>query len=168
MAFEALLDNRVEQETLFSEDLWRDDYALPSLDIEETKTVDFASLYKTAQDYYAAILRAFDMPRVCVYCQTRYYEKDNIGQLRCVYHPLVPRDGEYICCSSSANKGCRACDHTSEHPNGPRWTNENVQIKIPAVLQSYFHYNEGVLERTVESTNPLYSYDVVNRVAERL
>jgi hypothetical protein len=166
MSFDALLDNTVVEEALFSEDLWRDDYEPPSLVVEEKQSVGFATLYKNAQEYYAEILRLMDMPRVCVYCKTRYYEKDNVGQLRCAYHPFAPREGERLCCASYT--GCTPCDHTSQHPMGPRWTEDNKQVKIPTILRSNFHYSDSAVEQTVENVDPLCTYDLVNRIAKRL
>lgn len=166
--FAAHLDQSVDEQSFFSADLWRDDYVRPTIAVVDKKTVGFATCYAQALEHYQEPLRQLDFPRICIYCHIRYTEKENIGTWRCVYHPFFARDGEFPCCGLRSAHGCTPCDHTDEHPVVSRWTEENSQIRIPTILRNTLQYPANAIAQTVKATDPLFSYDNVNRVAKRV
>lgn len=167
MLFDKFLDSPVQEQTLFSDDLWKDDYQRTAANAVGNRDVGFATLYHEAGTYYEEPLHAVQQAQICVYCHARYYEKDNIGHLRCTYHPARAREGVYLCCGRSDVRGCVRCDHTDQHPSSTRWTDANVQIRIPKLLRPIFRYPESSICESVDAVNELLSYDRVMRTERR-
>lgn len=118
-----------------------------------------------ARRVYAAELRADSIPRICLHCTGApvvYRETENVGRLRCRYHPGFVDNGRYTCCrteprlegagfafASPYQYGCVRCDHTAfvpeaqqqvdPRPEGEaRWHHGNLVAHVPAALRAHY------------------------------
>jgi len=73
----------------------------------------------------------------CVYCNQFYISQDNLGCMRCSWHPKnCSHLLRYPCCDRpTGSPGCKPCDHSPVYQGlAPRWTQENDTEVIPLAV----------------------------------
>lgn len=105
-------------------------------------------------------LRWLQDASTCAYCKRTFTRKENIGKMKCDWHP---HDGIstaiYSCCKQPFNsRGCTPCDHSPVH-NGtlPRWDEKNdteviplavaIELGIPSKLLTIKDHDKAVIKR---------------------
>jgi hypothetical protein len=84
-------------------------------------------------------LQFLEQSQRCIYCDQKYYRKENIGWLKCRWHP-DPTDDllNYSCCGQKRDifkhTGCRRCDHTSRQDADGRWHEKNKTEVLPLIV----------------------------------
>ena len=80
----------------------------------------------------------------CVYCGLQYRRRDNIGRMKCRWHPAVSISSSlHECCGRvndpGLNNGCRSCDHSAVVVrDNTRWHPENDHEVFPLAVAIEF------------------------------
>lgn len=100
----------------------------------------------------------------CVYCRAPYRRRDNIGALRCKFHPAPGYGRSTECCGADKmSPGCTPCDHQPTRVAG-RWSMDTVTIAIPLLLARNFAIRDDAIAATnINATVPSKSHVVVKR-----
>jgi hypothetical protein len=106
-------------------------------------------------------LNFLEQSKRCIHCSQNYYRKQNLGYLKCRWHPDPGIDLlRYSCCGEKRDifqhSGCKRCDHSSQQDSEGRWHDRNkiepmplivaLELKIPS--QHYTIVDEGDVRKT--------------------
>jgi hypothetical protein len=89
-------------------------------------------------------LNWLDLKQTCIHCHVKYLRKENIGFLKCRWHPEPLIDlVNYSCCGQKRDiykpGGCKRCDHGSKQDIAGRWHEKNKVEVVPLIVALELH-----------------------------
>jgi len=106
----------------------------------------------------------------CVFCGVDFIRKQNLGTMRCTWHPDPGvNPNTYNCCGQSKriyqHTGCQPCDHSTKFNGSTRWTAQNNTINVPLLIAMRLNL-PARRYKVVHAKDPRAVKAVVQRVKE--